>query len=41
MSRGGKGQGLNVSEVVCVGVESVGVEKVKSWIVRGGIQELN
>jgi hypothetical protein len=41
MSRGGKGHELNVSEVVCVGVECVGVEKVKSWIVRGRIQELN
>jgi hypothetical protein len=41
MSRGGKGHELNVSEVVCVGVECVGVEKVKSWYVRGGIQELN
>jgi hypothetical protein len=30
-----------VSEVVFVGVEFVGVDKVKSWIVRGGTQELN
>jgi hypothetical protein len=32
---------LNVSKVVCVGVECVGVEKAESGIVWGRIQELN